>query len=80
MARNQILNALMTVDSPGTLQQRVEYNVDSTAKYLGQAPMGTLSSDDLWTIQFFTYNASQQLTLKQTALGSWDNRSTLSYA
>lgn len=74
-----ILRCLMTTDGPSTLQTRVEYNADGTQLYIALAPMGTLSSIDLWTISKFTYNASQQMTLKQTGLGSWDNRSLLSY-
>jgi len=79
MAQTQVLNTVMTSDGPVTLQQRVEYNGDNTILYIGQAAMGEPQTGAGWTINTFTYNASQQMTLRQTALGAWSDRAILNY-
>lgn len=74
-----VVNSLTTTDSPSSLQNRVEYNGDQTMAYNGWAARGASSSDDVWTIFKYTYVA-QQMTLKQTAFCSWDDRSSGVYA
>jgi len=59
---------------------RVEYNGDGTTLYAGYGARGLASSDDGWLIQKFTYNGSLQVTLRQIAYDTWDNRAAASYA
>lgn len=74
-----LLNSIMFCEAPSTLQNRFEYNVDTTVLYAGYAIKGAAASDEVWTIQKFTYT-SQMVTLKQTAVRvAWDNRASATY-
>lgn len=74
-----LVNSQTTTDAPSSLQIRNEYNPDQTTLYMGFAQRGTLTSENTWTIFKYTYTA-QQMTLKQTAFDSWDNRAIATYA
>ena len=52
---------------------------DAQPVYLGWAKPGVATSTKDWFIQKFTYDGSDRMTLRQRALGSWDNRTSLSY-
>lgn len=80
MARpGENLNNIIVSEIPSTIQQRFEYNADGTVKYAGSAIRGASASSQIWTLHKFTYS-SGLLTLRQTAFGSWDERSTAIYA
>ena len=75
------LFARRTTEIPSDLQLRIEYNSPTpTQKYVGYGARGLATSDDGWIIYKFTYNGSNQMTLRQTAFDSWDNRDSASYA
>lgn len=78
--QNDLVNSLTTTEAPSSLQNRFEYNGDGTVLYAGYAPRSVSSSDEAWTIFKYTYNVSQQVTLKQTAFSNWDNRALAEYA
>lgn len=74
-----VLNSFTITEAPGNLQNRYDYDGGELVVYAGYAPMGSVSSEDRWTIFKYTYSGSQ-VTLKQTAYGNWDNRATYTYA
>lgn len=67
------------------VDQRYEFGVVGTENkpiYIGQAPPASLTSDNLWVIQKYTWAAAPNGTgnvpsLIATRTGSWDNRSLL---
>lgn len=61
-----------------TQQMRMEY-IGGNLTYTGYAERGIASSATSWLLQKFTYTAGD-LTLRQIAYDSWDNRATASYA
>lgn len=63
-------------------QQVFAYDVSSRVEYLGVAQRGHATSDAVWWIFNFSYDASSNVTaIKMAPKGSiWDNRATLSYA
>ena len=63
-------------------QIRLDYGArtDSNPVYVGYAKRGFATSDDVWMIYEFTYDASARITLKQTAIDdAWDDRATATY-
>ena len=67
---------------PSTLSNkkyRVEYNADGTVLYMGYVDRGVAESTDSWLIYKFTYDANQQVTLRESATDSWDNRNSAVY-
>lgn len=76
------VHAVRYMEIPSNMQLRADYNAltDGKPKYLGVAPRGLASSTTGWLIQQFTYDASRQVTLRQIAYDSWDNRATATYA
>ena len=72
------LNSTSTNQAPSTLQIRIDPDT-SAPIYVGYAVMGESSSADVWTIYKLTYSGSE-ITTKQTALGSWDNRTLYTYS
>ncbi len=77
-APKDVFMTYMITEGPSTLQNRFEYNADSTVLYAGYAVKGETQSNSMWTIHKFTY-VNQQVTLKQTAVGSWSERANLTY-
>lgn len=77
-----LLYAKRTTEVPSTLQMRVDYDVrtDSLPVYLAYAANGIATSSVYWLVYKFTYDVSNRCTLRQSAFGAWDNRSSLSYA
>ena len=73
--------ATKTFDIPDNLQLRADYEArtDGQPVYSGRALLGTATSSETWIIYKFTYDGSDQITLRQTAYGAWDNRATLTY-
>lgn len=62
-------------------QIQADYDVRTDAQpvYLGYAIIGKATSDDAWMIYKFTYDGSNQMTVKQTAYGTWTGRASLTY-
>lgn len=80
MADLDNLTYIMTTDAPNPLQMRVEYDADNNPIYLGTAVAGASSSDEVWTINKFTWT-SGNMELKQTAFKvSWLDRATVTYS
>lgn len=73
------LTSKRVTDIPSDLQIRIEYNGDGTQKYVGYAPKGHSTGDDGWLLWEFTYNGSKQMTLRQSAFDTWDNRASASF-
>ena len=71
---NVAATRVMSIES--NQQMRCEYNADRTTLYRGFAPKGLEASQDGWLIQKFTYDANKQVTLRQIAYDSWDDRAT----
>lgn len=85
MSRNlPIPNSFTTTEALSTLQNRYEYDSNDNPIYAGEAMKGTASSNEEWTILKYTWVAGTvsgyNMTLKQSAFGAWDNRSSLSYS
>ena len=74
------LQAKRILEIPSNLQMRVAYNGDLQTEYAGYGARGLAAGTDGWLIQKFTYNASKQVTLRQSAYAAWDDRATASYA
>ncbi len=74
----ELMNSYSINEVPSSLQMRNEYNGDGSTLYSAFAIRGAASSDDVWTIFTYTYS-NGQMTLKQTAYGSWDQRASLIY-
>ena len=67
----------------GNLQQeRFDYSSRSDGQpvYAGFADRGVTTSTTSWTLHKFTYDIDGFITVKQTAIDSWDNRVGASYA
>lgn len=67
---------------PSNMQMRADYlaRTDGNPIYLGYAPKGLASSLGGWLLHKYTYDGSDQCTLRQIAYDSWDNRATASYS
>ena len=67
------------------IQTSVQFRADYVARtdgqpiFLGFARKGRLTSEDAWLIYKFTYDVNDQVTLRQSAKGTWDDRAALSY-
>lgn len=59
--------------------ERYDYDVDGDVIYAGYADRFTSSSANGWKIARYTYDGSKNMVLKQTAFGSWDDRTSLVY-
>lgn len=55
-----------------------EYDTNGNVIYAGYAPRSLGTSTGGWLLQKFTYSGSN-ITQRQIAYDSWDNRSTASY-
>lgn len=70
------------LEFPSNFQMFIDYvaRTDGQPIYVGFAPKGAATSDNVWLIQKSTYNGSNQLTQRQSAVGSYDNRASLTYS
>jgi len=73
------LMARRITEIPSDLQQRFAYNADLTILYAGYGAKGLAASSTGWLLHKFTYDANQQVTLRQSAFDSWDNRASATY-
>lgn len=71
--------AKRTMKVPANYQIRVEYDGSNNPLYIGYAPRGEASSASAWLIQKFTYSGTN-MTLRQIAYNTWDNRASASYS
>ncbi len=68
------------------LNQRIEYDVNNNAIYIGRAEPGTANASALWQIFKMTYDASNNMTALNWANGndnfvhSWDLKATYDYS
>lgn len=68
------------------ITERWDYDGGGNMIYHGMALPGSLTSDAVWFIEKYTYNASNQPTLHELADGNdlpdniWDSRSSIAYA
>jgi hypothetical protein len=69
---------LTTIES--NQQGRFDYLTGTTVIYAGYAPKGLATSVTSWLLQKFSYDSNNNVTLRQIAYDSWDNRSTASYS
>lgn len=92
-ARYVILNGVRTryeedgsqdvLDTP--LALAFDYTADGHLQYMGRAVVGSLTSDAVWQIEKYVYDATPHLIAKQWADGDsnydnvWDNRASLTY-
>lgn len=76
------IQAKRITEIPSNLQQRIDYDVrtDGQPVYIGFGARGLATSATGWLIQTFTYDGSNNLTLRQIAYDSWDNRASATYA
>jgi hypothetical protein len=69
-----------TLGENSAMQQRVDYDGSGNAIYIGYAKIGVAADEAEWLIQKFTYNGSNQMTLRQIKQkGAWDSRVTGGY-
>lgn len=75
------LLAKRVTEIPSDNQLRCDYDTrdDGQPVYLGTGAKGLPSSTTGWLVQKFTYNSSGYVTLRQSAIGIWDSRASLSY-
>lgn len=72
--------------SQGNYIQRIDYDTNSNAIYLGWAQPGTATSESKWRIVQNTYDGSNRFTGSAFPTASpsfsfiWDNRASLSYS
>lgn len=59
----------------------LDYDVrtDGQPVYQGFADTGVATSTPEWLIYKFSFNGSNQVTNRDVAYGSWDNRASLTY-
>lgn len=72
------------LENPSNLQQRIDYvaRTDGQPVYVGFALKGTATTGT-WLIQKFTYttiSGTDYLSLRQSSVGDWDDRATLTYS
>jgi hypothetical protein len=74
--------AKRTCEIPNSLQVRYDYasRVDGQPVYIGYGARSLAAASDGWIVHKFTYDVSNQLTLRQTAFSAWDDRTTATYA
>lgn len=87
---NEIFNAvynpatasLRVGDFGSNYQKRLDYDVrtDDNPVYVGYGASGLATTDDGWLINQLTYDGSDRVTLVQSAIGTWDDRASLTYA
>jgi len=76
----QSLFAKRIMEVPSDLQIRQAISrSDGQPDYVGYAPRGLAADATGWLIWKFTYT-SNNMTLRQTAFDSWDNRTSATYA
>lgn len=77
-----LIYAKRVTEIPSNMQLRADYDsqTDGKPKFLGFGPRGLASSSTGWLLQQFTYDASRQVTLRQVAYNTWDNRASATYA
>jgi len=68
------ISATRYTEIPSNLQMRVEYNGDSTTKYVGYAIRGLAEGTTGWLIHYLQYNASKQVTSRTIAIHDWTDR------
>lgn len=61
-------------------QGRWDYGAGTVVLYAGYAPKGLATSVASWLLQKFTYDGNNNVTLRQIAYDSWDNRASTSYS
>lgn len=63
-------------------QKRLDYDIrtDGQPVYVGFNIRGAATSATNWILQKITYDGSNNPTLVQIAIDSWDNRATASYS
>lgn len=66
---------------PADWQMRLDYDgrTDGQPVYLGYAQKGVAASADGWIVYKFTYDGSDQVTLRQSYYGVWDDRASYTY-
>ena len=77
-----LIKAKRFTEIPSNGQLRCDYlaRTDGLPTYVGFAPRGLSTSTSEWLLQKFTYDGNAQMTLRQIAYDSWDNRSIASYS
>jgi len=84
MAQNRTETPVYSRDQG--LNQRIEYDVDNNAIYVGRAQPGTANSAASWQIYKMTYDGSNNMTALNWAQGSdnfefvWNDRTTYTYS
>lgn len=68
-------------DIPTNFQIAADYvaRTDGQPVYLGYAPKTAATSESVWIIYKFTYDGSNQMTVRKSAYGIWDDRASLTY-
>lgn len=72
-------DSIMTAVGPNTLGLRLDYDATGNILYIGQNYQGAITSDLTWTIKHLVYDANANLITRQSAVGAWDNRLSLTY-
>lgn len=75
------LSSQGTKDVPDSFQIAADYSsrTDGQPVYLGYAPKTAATSESVWIIYKFTYDGSDQMTVRKSAYGVWDDRASLTY-
>lgn len=70
----------VVVSNATSMQIRADYGArtDGQPVYQGQAPAGTATTGT-WLVYKFTYDGNDQMTLRQSAESTWDDRASATY-
>lgn len=73
------------LEGPSNLLQKLDYvaRTDGQPVYMGFAEKGTQDTDLTWLIQKFTYTTiggADYMSIRQSAVGDWTSRASLSYS
>ena len=71
---------LRSTAAPTNQQLRIEYNSDSTQKYIGTNDQGKdETTDEDWLLHYLEYDSKRRIIKRTIAYDSWTNRLTADY-
>lgn len=75
----ELVSSKRVTSIPNNQQTLLAYDADNNLQYVGFAPKGLATSSSGWLLYKLSYT-SGNMTSKQIAYDSWDNRASASYS
>lgn len=72
--------ALRITEGGSATQLFIDYVGGTNPIYIGRGAKGLATASDGWLVQKFTYDGNNNVTQRQTAIGIYDNRASLTYS